>query len=138
MFSLGIFEKIGIAAIATAAVFFVGYYKGYSYEHNKFLLFKAEIEAKANAQKEVVQQIESKQKIITEGIKNEYQARIAALELRYRGVYDNSTGKYQMPGVSNTSSGANEASSNLVLNCAITTQQLVSLQEWIKLQKTAQ
>lgn len=137
MFSLGILEKIGLAVIGVVAVFAIGYYKGYSYEHNKFLLFKAEIEAKANAQKEVVQQIESKQKIITEGVKNEYQARIAALELRYRGMH-NSSGKSEVSGVPNTSSGTNEAASNLTLNCAITTQQLVSLQEWIKLQKTAQ
>lgn len=137
MFSLGILEKIGIAVAATVVIFLAGYYKGYSNEHNKFLLFKAEIEAKATAQKEVVQQIEAKQKIITEGIKNEYQARIAALELRYRGVH-NSTSKHEVPRVPNSSSSANASSSDLTLDCAITTQQLVSLQEWIKLQKTAQ
>lgn len=137
MFRFSGLEKAGIAVLATATVFFAGYYKGFSHERDRSRLFKAEVEAKARTQEAVVQQIESKQKIITEGIKNEYQARIAALELRYRGMYD-STGKYQMPRVPNSTGGTDEASPNFVLDCAITTQQLVSLQEWIKLQKTAQ
>lgn len=137
MFSLSPLEKISISVIAVGTIFFAGYYKGYRAENARFVDFKQKLEIEANAQKRVVEQIEGKQKIITEGIKNEYQARIRALELRYGGMHNGSR-EQQVSGVSNTSSGANEASSNLALTCSITTQQLVSLQEWIKLQKTAQ
>ena len=137
MFSLSPLEKISISVIAVGAIFFAGYYKGYRAENARFVDFKQKLEIEANAQKRVVEQIEGKQKIITEGIKNEYQARIRALELRY-GRLHNGSSDNKVSGVPNTASGADEASPNLVLACAITTQQLVSLQEWIKLQKTAQ
>lgn len=130
-------EKVAIAGITIAVVFFAGYYKGYSNEHEKFIAFQQEIEAKANAQKEIVKQIENKQKIITEGITNEYKAKLSALELRYRRVH-NGSGKPEMSGIPEAARAAYEASQDFVLDCANTTQQLVSLQQWLIQQKTAQ
>lgn len=118
-------------------IFFAGYYKGYKAENARFVDFKNEIAAKAQAQKEVVAQIEQKQKIITEGIENEYKAKLTAIELRYRRLY-NGSGKPEVSGIPEAARAAYEASQDFVLDCANTTQQLVSLQQWISQQKTAQ
>lgn len=130
-------EKIAISLIGASVLFFAGYYKGYKAENARFVDFKNEIAAKAQAQKEVVAQIEQKQKIITEGIENEYKAKLSALELRYRRLH-NSSGKPEVSRIPEAARAAYEASQDFVLDCANTTQQLVSLQQWLIQQKTAQ
>lgn len=137
MFSLSPLEKISISVIAVGTIFFAGYYKGYKAENSRFVDFKNRIEAEALAQKRVVEQIEKKQKIINEGITNEYKAKLTALELRYGRLHD-STSKSEVSRIPEPARSAYEASKDFVLDCANTTQQLVSLQEWIKQQKTAQ
>lgn len=136
-FGFSILEKAAIAGVATTLVFFAGYYKGYKAENSRFVDFKNRIEAEALAQKRVVEQIEKKQKIITEGITNEYKAKLTALELRYGRLHD-STGKSEVSRIPEPARSAYEASKDFVLDCANTTQQLVSLQQWLIQQKTAQ
>jgi hypothetical protein len=136
-FLLSPLQKLGLLTIVSAVVFFAGYYKGYKSENEKFVAFKNEVAIIGKAQNEIVKQIESKQKIITEGIKNEYQAKLSALELRYRRMLNN-TNPDQLSRIPEPARAAYEASQDFVLDCAFTTQQLVSLQDWIKLQKTTQ
>ncbi len=136
-FGFSILEKAAIAGVATIVVFFAGYYKGYKAENIRFVDFKNRIEAEALAQKRVVEQIENKQKIITEGITNEYKAKLTALELRYGRLHD-SASKSEVSRIPEAARAAHEASKDFVLDCANTTQQLVSLQQWLIQQKTAQ
>jgi hypothetical protein len=124
-----------IAAIVglVAVLFAFGYYKGYSSEKARFDAFKAEIEAATLAQEKVNQQIIKRQDIVTKGITNEYKAKIARLESVYNGVqYRDSTAVSSNP---STASRVNEKTQNIVLDCAVTTQQLVSLQDWIEEQR---
>ena len=71
------------------------------------------------------EQIVKRQDIITEGIKNEYKANVDRLRRTYGGVQHSKTTP------TNPSKGVDGTSSNLLLDCAITTQQLVSLQDWM-------
>ena len=124
-----------IAAIAglVVAIFGFGYYKGYSSEKARCDAFKAEIEAATIAQEKVNQQIIKRQDIVTKGITNEYKAKVARLESIYNGVqYRDSTAVSSNP---STAARVNEKTQNLVLDCAVTTQQLVSLQDWIEEQR---
>ena len=108
------FAKILGAIAIVLAIFGAGYYKGYQ----KLAEYKTE-------QQIINEQIVKRQDIITEGIKNEYKANIARLRNTYGRVYDSAST------ATNSTKGVNGASTNLLLDCAITTQQLVSLQDWM-------
>lgn len=108
------FTKILGALLLVVAIFGAGYYKGYE----KLSEYKKEQEL-------INKQIVQRQDIITEGIKNEYKANIDRLRATYSRVYNNQTAP------TNPTKGVDGASSNLLLDCAITTQQLVSLQDWM-------
>ena len=106
--------KIAGAVLFVVFVFGAGYYKGYQ----KLSEYKTQ-------QEMLNEQIVKRQDIITEGIKNEYKANIDRLRRTYGGV------QYSKTTPTNPSKGVDGASSNLLLDCAITTQQLVSLQDWM-------
>lgn len=108
------FTKILGAILFVVAIFGAGYYKGYE----KLSEYKKE-------QQIINEQIVQRQDIITEGIKNEYKANIDRLRTTYGRVYNSAST------TTNSTKGADGASSNLLLDCAITTQQLVSLQDWM-------
>jgi len=101
------------------------------YEHNKYVTFKAEVEAIAIKQQAHVESITKQQALVTKGIENEYNAKLALLRNYYaNGVRNPSSGA--MPNFSNATPGFNDFTANgLLIKCAETTQQLVSLQEWI-------
>jgi hypothetical protein len=107
--------KIAGAVLFVVFVFGAGYYKGYQ----KLSEYKTE-------QAIINEQLVKRQDIITEGIKNEYKANIARLRATYGRVQYNSP-----TAPTNPTKGVDGASSNLLLDCAITTQQLVSLQDWM-------
>jgi len=107
---------LGVIALVVA-LFGAGYYKGYQ----KLAEYKTE-------QNIISEQAAKRQDIITKGIQNEYKANIARLRNTYGRVYDSSAAS------TDSTKGANGASSNLLLDCAITTQQLVSLQDWLNSQ----
>lgn len=111
------FTKILGAILFVVAVFGAGYYKGYQ----KLSEYKTE-------QAIINEQIVKRQDIITEGIQNEYKANIDRLRVTYGRMHNGQTAS------TNSSKGADGASSNLLLDCAITTQQLVSLQDWLNAQ----
>jgi hypothetical protein len=101
------------------------------YEHNKYVTFKAEVEAVAKAQQAHVESITKQQALVTKGIENEYNAKLALLRQYYaNGVRNPSSGA--MPNISNATTSFNDFTANgLLTKCAETTQQLVSLQEWL-------
>jgi hypothetical protein len=127
-----LYKILGFVGVVVALVGF-GYYNGYSAEKKRFDAFKAEIEASVIAQEKVNQQIIKRQDLVTKGIANEYKAKIARLESIYGGVqYSGSAAVSANP---STTSRINEKTQNLVLDCSITTQQLLSLQDWIEEQR---
>jgi len=99
------------------------------YEHNNYVAFKTKTEAVATTQEIKNESIVKQQALVTKGITNEYEAKLAALKSYYGGLHNSSSGS--MPSISNPSSGVNESTSDQLLACANTTQQLVSLQDWI-------
>ena len=97
--------------------------------------FKAKVEAAAKAQEAHVESIQKQHELVTKGIANEYDAKLALL----RQYYSNGVRQPNSSSVSNLSStsaiaNASAAYAELIGQCAETTQQLVSLQEWINAQ----
>lgn len=125
------------AVLAIIAAFGSGYYEGYSAEHDVFVAFQDKVKAEAKTQEAKNESVVKQHELVTDGIKNEYEARIAALRSYYskRVQYANPGGG-DVSGVSKPSTGANGSTSDpeFVGRCAETTAQLVSLQDWIKKQ----
>jgi predicted transcriptional regulator len=134
-----IYAKIAAIVIAMG----LAYWQGYSTMRDKHLLFVAEVESIAKTQEAANQHAVEVAEIITESIKNEYEIKIAGLRNRYAGtnrVCDQSGRTNNLSKTSPTTSRADElaADSRLAGLCAETTQQLISLQQWISKQQEHQ
>ena len=113
------------------ATFSFGYYQGWDHEHTKFVAYKAEVAAVAERQNTKNEYIVKQSELVNKGIKNEYEARIAAIRNYYSsGVRNASSGT--VPTIPPATFSIDGKAPNLELNCAYTTQQLISLQDWIR------
>ena len=125
-----LYVKLGIIA---AAVFLSAYF-GYSYEHSRFMAFKKEVEATAKAQEAQVESIKKQQALVTKGIKDEHEAKLAAVRNYYKStsVWNNASGS-TVPGISAAPSATDVIASynELAGRCAETTLMLVDLQKWL-------
>lgn len=124
------FARIIGVIVLVGALFGAGYYKGYSGEKQRFDAFKADLEAQVKAQEAVNESIKKQQDIIGKSIRSEYESKLSALKSYYGGMrqQSSSTGLSTLP---NSTIGLDGKATNLELTCAYTTQQLVSLQDWI-------
>jgi hypothetical protein len=134
MFPFNIIMWLKIAAIATALAF--SYWKGYSGEHEKFVKFKAEVEAIGKAQEQLNASLIEKHELISSLIKDDYESRIAAIRNYYVDRVQSNPSRGNLPAVSGSTPRTNESAGNTVSigQCAEVTQQLVSLQKWVEKQ----
>ena len=125
-----LYKVIGIIGLV-AVLFGTGYYRGYSAEKQRFDAFKAELVASAKAQEKINQQIEQKNKLIADNSKREYEAKIIALRNYYDRMRNPDTNK--LPSVAITAHRVDEKATDPVFigQCAETTLQLISLQDWV-------
>ena len=100
------------------------------YEHNKYVIFKAEVEAVAKTQEAKVESIQKQHQLVTKGISDEYDAKLALI----RQYYANGV---RSPSSSNLSSIPDPTkptsfipTNNLLADCAQTTLMLTELQKW--------
>lgn len=131
-FLLSPFAKILTALSLVALIFGAGYLKAYTTERDKLIQFKAQIEAQAESQAQINKAAAEKQAAVTQGIVNEYKARLANLRNLSNRLPDPGTGA--VPVVPPGSQGAFKAPSYPVLTgqCLETTLMLTTLQEWVK------
>ena len=125
------YVKVSIIAVVVCFVFGSGYWMGYS----RYVEYKKSVEIAAKAQEEKVKSIRSQQELVTKGIQNEYEAKIAAIRNYYRStsVWNNPSSS-KVSGLSAAPSATDVIASynQLAQECAMTTQQVLSLQDWIK------
>ena len=127
------YAKLAILGAICAAVFGSGWWVGYS----KYLDFKKEVEVTARVQEAKVESIRSQQELVTKGIENEYEAKIAALRNYYKSTSVwNNTSSGKVPGISAAPSATDVIASYNILagKCAETTAQTIALQDWLKQQ----
>lgn len=132
MFPLPIstWAMIGLAVLALAGF-------GYgNYQHNKYVAFKTEVENTAKAQEAHVESIKKQQALVTKGIENEYEAKIAALRNYYKSTSVWNNGGSQVSGLSPAPSATDVITAYNLLagQCAETTAQTIALQDWVKAQ----
>lgn len=127
-----LYAKIAAVVIALA----LAYWQGYSTMRDKHLLFVAEVKAVGVAQEAANKNAIQLSEVITEGIKDEYETRIAGLRRQYANagrVCNPNTGGGQVSTVSKSANGTDgtPADPEFIGKCAETTAQLVALQKWI-------
>jgi hypothetical protein len=126
------YAKIAAIAIALA----LAYWGGYDRMRDKHLLFVAEVKAVGEAAEAANRSAVEIAEVITEGVKDEYETRIAALRRQYAGrVQQCGTSSGSVPSVSKSApSVAGTADDPAIVGlCAEETAKLVALQKWVKL-----
>lgn len=136
-------SAIIIKIVIVVAIFIGGYFMGWDGEHKKFVQFKAEVAALGKAQEELNAHTAKLAAVISTGVKDEYEARIAGLHTKYANAGRVCQSNSGSGNVSKNAKPARDAydpttDPELIMNCAATTAQLVSLQKWITQQIEAQ
>jgi hypothetical protein len=127
-----LYAKIAAIAIALA----LAYWAGYDRMRDKHLLFVAEVKAVGEAAEAANKSAVEIAEVITEGVKDEYETRIAALRRQYAGrVQQCSTSGGAVSSVSKPApSVVGTADDPAIIGlCAEETAKLVALQKWVKL-----
>jgi len=123
-----LYVKLGLACAALLG----SAYLGYSFEHSRFMVFKAEVETVAREQEAKVISIQKQQELVNKGITNGFQNQLRAVRNYYDGLL-NASGS-QLPAVSNPTIRTDESAAyyELAGACAATTVQTIALQDWIR------
>ena len=113
-------------------IFLAGAGFGWYFPHTALVEYKASVKATAQAQEEKVKSIREHQELVTKGIQDEYDAKLALI----RQYYANGVRQPSISTVSNLSDttklfNATTAYNELAGNCAQTTLMLVELQKWV-------
>jgi hypothetical protein len=125
------YVKIGIAIALLLGAFATGW----NVRNRDYQDFKKEVNHAAKAQEAHVESVKKQQDIVTKGIQNDYESKLAALRNYYGGMQLNSSSR-SMPGISAAPKGADAETAYPILvgQCAETTAQLTSFQDWINAQ----
>jgi hypothetical protein len=125
------YAKLAIIGAILSIAFGSGWWMG----NSRYVEYKKSIEIAAKMQEEKVKSIRSQQELVTKGIQNEYDAKLAAVRNYYKStsVWNNPSSS-KVSGLSPAPSIADVATAYNLLagQCAETTAQTVALQSWIK------
>jgi hypothetical protein len=123
--------KIGIAGLLLLGAFATGW----GIRNRDFNDYKKEVANAAKAQKAHVESIQKQHELVTKGISDEYDAKLAAVRNYYKStsVWNNNGGS-KTSGLSTAPSAVDVATAYNLLarQCAETTVQTIALQDWIK------
>ena len=124
------YVKVSLLGGLCLILFGSGYWMGYS----RYIEYKKSVEIIAKTQEAKVESIQKQHELVTKGIANEYEAKLAALRNYYKStsVWNNPSSS-KVSGLSTAPTVADVATAYNLLagSCAETTQQVVSLQDWI-------
>ena len=116
------------------AIVFGGFSAGFYVEHLRFSAYETRVEAAGAAAQAKTELIQKQHEIVTKGISDEYDTKIANLRNYYKSTSVwNNNGSNDMSGLSTApkSTDVISAYNQLASNCAQTTLMLVELQKWI-------
>lgn len=120
-----------VAALALCAAM---YFMGWNHEHKKFVEFRAQVEAVGKAQEAKNAEIVKQHEQITQGIKDEYEAKLAAVNNYYSASVQPNTrsGSVSTAGAATDRTLATPEYRLLARQCAATTLEFEELQKWVK------
>ena len=123
------FIKIGFVLIILCGSFFAGWHT----RDRDFTIYKDQVRIAAEKQQAENESIKKQQEITNKGIQDEYDAKLALLRQYYANGVRNNNGSNAVSSISSTSklSDAITAYNQLASDCAATTLQVVTLQQWV-------
>jgi len=122
------YVKVGLYVVAVCGIFYCGFHIG----NQRYLDYKRANDEVVAQQEIKIEAIKKEHELINKGIQDEYDAKLALLRQYYaNGVRQSGTSS--VPGISGTTklSDAIAAYNKLASDCAATTLQVVTLQQWI-------
>jgi len=121
--------KIGLYIVLVCGIFFAGWHT----RDRDFTIYKDEIRITAEKQQAENESIKKQQELVNKGIQDEYDAKLALLRQYYANGVRNNNGASTVSGISSTAklSDAIAAYNQLASDCAATTLQVVTLQQWV-------
>jgi len=130
---ISLYVKAGAIVLLVIGIFYAGWHS----RDKDYMAYKAKVEEAGKAQEIHIAEVKKQQELVTKGIENEYNAKLAAIRNYYRStsVWNNpSSGK--VSGLSATPKGTDAESAYPVLveQCARTTLQVEMLKEWVNAQ----
>ena len=127
------YVKLAIGGFLLLVSFSIGWY----IRNLDYQAFKSQVKTLAEKQEAHVESITKQHELVTKGIANEYEAKLAAVRNYYKStsVWNNPSSS-KVSGISTAPTVADVATAYNLLagQCAETTQQVVSLQDWINAQ----
>ena len=127
------YVKLAIGGFLLLVSFSTGWY----IRNLDYQALKSQVKTLAEKQEAHVESIQKQHELVTKGIEKEYEAKLAAVRNYYRAtsVWNNPSSS-KVSGISTAPTVADVATAYNLLagQCAETTQQVVSLQDWINAQ----
>ena len=123
------YVKIGVVVLLLCGIFFAGWH----IRDMDFTAYKMEQQEIVIQQESKVESIQKQHELVTKGIQDEYDAKLALIRNYYANGVQHPNGSRPVSSISSTTaiSDAISAYNQLAGNCAQTTLQLVELQKWI-------
>jgi hypothetical protein len=122
------YAKLAIIGAILSVAFGSGWWMGYS----RYIEYKKSVEIAAKAQEAHVESIQKQHQLVTKGVQDEYDAKLALIRQYYaNGVRSPSTSSVSNLSDTTKLFDASTAYNQLVGNCAQTTLMLTELQKWI-------
>ena len=121
--------KAGLLVVLVCAIFFAGWHM----RDNDFTIYKDQVRITAEKQAAETEAIQKQHLLVTKGISDEYDAKLALIRQYYANGVRNNNGSSTVPGISTTSKLSDAITTYNVLaeQCTETTLQLVDLQKWM-------
>jgi len=125
----GTYVKAILLVVFVCGVFFAGWHT----RDRDFTIYKDQVRIAAEKQQAENESIQKQQALVTKGIQDEYDAKLTLLRQYYANGVRSNNGSSPMSGLSSTTklSDAIAAYNQLASDCAATTLQVVTLQQWV-------
>ena len=125
-----LYAKLIAGVVCVLGIFYAGWHT----RDVDYMAFKKEVVATAKAQEARIESIKKQQELVTKGIQDEHNAKLAAVRNYYKStsMWNNTSGS-TVPGISTAPSTTDviAAYNGLAGRCAETTLMLVDLQKWL-------
>ena len=118
--------------IIAVGLLVLSFISGFYVEHLRYANYKEQVVAEAKVQEEHTKDLVKQQQLVTEKVTNDYKNQLNRITTLYSGLHIN--GSSSVPSPSDALVRVNGFTTDPVfaLQCANTTQQLVSLQSFVK------
>jgi len=125
----GTYIKAGLLIVLVCGVFFAGWHT----RDRDFTIYKDQVRIEAEKAQAHTESVQKQQALINKGIQDEYDAKLSLLRQYYANGVRNNNGASTVSGISSTTklSDAIAAYNQLASDCAATTLQTVTLQQWV-------